>query len=152
MSEVLKYACGVLARREYAVEELRARLQSRWPEDATIDQVIDQLVDEGLLSDRRFAESFVRSRVGKFQGPRKIRAVLLQRGVPDSEIERALAREDSSWTQLAVDWLLRQRADVRDYQTRAAFYRRLSNRGFTHSQAMSALDRSQDPGSSPGNR
>lgn len=141
MSDALDYACRLLARREHSVGELRRKLETKWPGEDSNTTVIDQLVEEGSLSDRRFAAAFVRSRVARLQGPRKIRAELLRRSVSDLDFEEAARELDTSWTDLALEWLSRQSGDGSDYESRAKYYRRLVNRGFTHDQAMDALNR-----------
>lgn len=138
----------MLARREYAVAELQRKLDSKFPEADDIEVVLARLVEEGMVCDRRFAAAFVRSRVVKMQGPRKIRAELRRRAVADTDIENALEEAVSRWTDLAEEWLQRQSFRELDYETRAKYYRRLVNRGFTHDQAMDALNSRdvQDPG------
>lgn len=131
----------MLARREYSVSELRRKLEGKYTNVDDIDAVVRRLVDEGMVCDRRFAEAFVRSRIARWQGPRKIRAELLRRGVAQGDIHAALDSNMTSWTDLAAEWLLRQGRLDSDYETRAKFYRRLANRGFTHDQAMDALNR-----------
>lgn len=142
-SELRAYAYRLLGRREYAVAELDQRLRQKWPEaDAgTVEELLEALVDENLLSDARFAESFVRSHVQRHQGPRKIRAALSARGVDDALASRELDAHAGQWTDLAAAWLERQQPGELDYAARGKFYRRLLNRGFTHDQAMDALDR-----------
>ena len=140
MSEVRAYACRLLARREYAVGELRRKLETKWPGREEIDAEVESLVEEGLLSDARFAEGFVRSRVARWQGPRKIRAELMRRSVCEAEIDAALTASGQDWTGLASEWLGRQGCDLGDYDSRTKYYRRLVNRGFTHDQAMDALN------------
>lgn len=135
----------MLSRREYAVAELQRKLRTKFPEDPTVDEVVDRLVEEGMVCDRRFADAFVRSRVTRLQGPRKIRAELKRRSVGDPLIDEALEGAVDSWTALAADWLTRQRHDPADYQSRAKYYRRLVNRGFTHDQAMDALNQRKAP-------
>lgn len=135
----MKHAGRLLARREYSVGELRRKLETKWPESDEIDPAIERLLEEGLLSDRRFAAAFTRSRTARFQGPRKIRAELLGRSVAEADIDAALQEVGRSWTDLASEWLARQRVDASDYDSRAKYYRRLVNRGFTHDQAMDAL-------------
>lgn len=139
MSEIMEYAGRLLARREYSVGELRRKLARRWPGSDEIEPAIERLLEDGLLSDRRFAEAFARSRVARFQGPRKIRAELAGRSVSETDIEAALQEVGGSWTDLASEWLARQGGDTSDYDGRARYYRRLLNRGFTHDQAMNAL-------------
>jgi regulatory protein len=148
MNEMLDYAGRLLARREHSVGELRRKLERKWPGDEGIESALERLVEERMLSDQRFAAAFVRSRVTRLQGPRKIRAELKQRFLCDADIATALESEESSWTDLAMQWLARQGSGASDYEGRARYYRRLVNRGFTHDQAMDALTAhsSRDPG------
>lgn len=139
MSEALQYACRLLARREYSVGEMRQKLTRKWPESDQVDAVLERLVDEGMVCDRRFAEAFVRSREARQQGPRKIRAELRRRSVSDSDTDAALEAAGVDWTALARQWLQRQSVGQRDYDARAKYYRRLTSRGFTHDQALEAL-------------
>lgn len=139
MKEVRDYACRLLARREYSVAELERRLRVKWPGSEEVDTVVSQLVEEGLLSDRRFTRVFVRSRIARHQGPRRIRAELMRRSVSDEDIGAVLDDVGRSWTELAREWLARQGAKLSDFDSRAKYYRRLVNRGFTHDQAMDAL-------------
>lgn len=135
------FAYRLLGRREYSIAELARRLEQKWPQAGDIGSLIEALVDENLLSDRRFAESFVRSRLQRSQGPLKIKAALRAKGVADGDIAVALAAGDGQWAQLAEAWLQRQHAGALDYDDRKKYYRRLVSRGFTHEQAMDAIKR-----------
>jgi regulatory protein len=139
VSEVLQYACRLLARREYSAGELRRKLELKWPKSCELDVTLERLVSEGMIDDRRFTEAFIRSRVARLQGPRKIRAELKRRLVADQEITTALEDADLSWSEIAGQWLARQGQVPADYSSKATYYRRLVNRGFTHDQAMDAL-------------
>jgi regulatory protein len=146
-SKIRAFAQGLLSRREYAVLELRARLFKKWPDsDETgqaIDDVISDLRREDLLSDQRFAESFIRFRCQRFQGPFKIHADLRKRMVPQDIIDSCLGRVEDGWDKLAADWLAKQTYEALDYAEKGKYYRRLTSRGFNHQQAMNALDRFQ---------
>lgn len=65
--------------------------------DAWVDAVINDLVRHGLLSDERFAESFVRRGIDRGHGPLKIRAGLRSRAVADDIIDDALTFSDDFW-------------------------------------------------------
>lgn len=140
MNDEFGYACRLLARREYSEGELRRKLRIKWPDSDEIDAVIGRLLDEGLLSDQRYSAAFIRSRVEKLQGPRKIRAELARRAVPGEVAEQCLEAAAVDWRDLASQWLARQSGISNDYQMRAKYYRRLVSRGFTHDQAMDALN------------
>ena len=136
------HAYRLLGRREYSVHELGQRLRRKWPEAdcAAIDDLLEALGEENLLSDERFAESYLRSTLQRHQGPLKIRAALRARGVDDAVTAAALDRHAGGWTDLAADWLGRRHPGPLDFDARKKFYRRLVNRGFTHDQAMDALN------------
>ena len=133
------FACSLLARREYGVVELGRRIRRKWPGAGKIDELIASLVEENLLSDQRYAESFVRFRRQRFQGPLKIRADLRSKGVDDALISRELDAHGDEWTGLAAQWLERQNPGSIDFEKKKKYYRRLLSRGFTHDQAMDAL-------------
>jgi regulatory protein len=145
------YAERLLARREYAVLELQARLvkkwsgkwSGKWPGLEQIEERVAQLISvlqaDGVLSDERFAESFIRSRRRRCHGPIKIQAELRQRQVPEAVIAGKLEQAEDDWTALAAAWLSRQCPGPLDFAGRAKYYRRLMHRGFSHQQAMGAL-------------
>ena len=64
---------------------------------------IQKLEDEGLLSDERFAESYMHSRKRKGFGPLRIKNELRERGVSDS-ISRSLV-DSEDWSLLAHESL-----------------------------------------------
>jgi regulatory protein len=140
------FAYRLLGRREYSVFELQNRIQQKWPDvegvDAMAEELLAALQEENLLSDERFVESFVRSRVNRHQGPLKIKAALRGKGVSDSLISMELEARSEEWTDLACEWLERQHHGPIDFDTKKKLYRRLANRGFTHAQAMDAIERS----------
>ncbi|MCG8432680.1 MAG: recombination regulator RecX [Gammaproteobacteria bacterium] len=136
-----RVATGLLARREHSAFELQRKLQSRGVQSALIEQLIEELQQENLLSDVRFTEQFVRSRSERGSGPVKIRLELQERGVNDKHI-------DATIQALARDWV-RAAAQVRekkfgktvpsDYTEQAKQARFLQSRGFTAEQIRKAL-------------
>ena len=97
MSGALKgRALKMLARREHSRAELARKLaDDATPED--LQAVLDHLERSGLLSDARFAESFVSSRAPRF-GSAKLRHALRARGVADEIIAAALSAGAGSET------------------------------------------------------
>ena len=69
--------------------------------NAWADAVLDDLEQHGLLSDARFAESFVRRGIDRGHGPLKIRAGLRSRAVADDIIDDALTFSDDFWLECA---------------------------------------------------
>ncbi|HET6566169.1 MAG TPA: regulatory protein RecX [Xanthomonadales bacterium] len=144
LNDLRAYAMRLLAKREYAVNELHGRLCTKWRGTDGIGdlagELVSELVDEGALSDQRYVAAFVRSRQQRNQGPVKIRAELRQRRLSDALVETSMEQDDEFWTNLALGWLSRQHHGPLEFEDRTKYYRRLVNRGFSHNQAMSALE------------
>ena len=121
----------LLARREHARYELRRKLAQRGFSAGEIDAALDRLEEEGLLSDERFAETFVRQRADRGYGPLRIRQELRDRGVEDGLISTTLASWTGQWLAVAVRQhekrFGRQPEDARE---RARQQRHLQSRGF----------------------
>ena len=143
LNDMRAFAYRLLGRREYSVFELGQRLRQKWSAvdniDSLSDELIEALVEENLVSDERFTESFVRSRLQRHQGPLKIKAQLRNKGIADALISSELANYSEQWTELAREWLQRQHPGPLDFDGRKKYYRRLASRGFTHEQAMQAM-------------
>ena len=135
-------ALRLLSRREHSRRELLAKLKLRGFDSSLAHSVIDDLEDEGLQSDRRYAEAFVYSRRGRLQGPLKIRSELQNRGVSKSLIDEAFERYAGDWAELAVAFIEKRRMTglLADFDQRQKVYRRLANRGFSHADAIAAIE------------
>jgi regulatory protein len=125
-----------LARREHGEQELTRKLLARGFDPAPVDAAVDTLIADGLLSDRRFVESFVSSRCQNGSGPQKIQAELRQRGIDDSLVNACLEAVDEQW----LDRLRQVRekkfgADLpQSFSERNRQMRFLQQRGFTSEQ------------------
>ncbi len=131
----------LLSRREHSRRELRAKLLSRKFSPADVEPVLEQLVKDGLLSDARFAEAYVASRVRKGHGPTRIRLALEERGVSDVLIAEHLETVEINWGELAVT--VRDKkfgeqtvSNFREWAQQAKF---LQYRGFTNGQIRDVL-------------
>lgn len=140
-STLYDYAISLLARRDYSVAELYDRLGRRTDERALIDTVIGNLQQQGLQSDRRFAEMFVRSRISRRHGPRRITNELKLKGINDTVAREALAAADTDWYALACEALAsRFSSPGRDLREKAKQQRFMAGRGFDGDQMRHALD------------
>lgn len=139
--EIRNRALGLLARREHSRVELVGKLAGRGFPAADIETVLDELTEEKLQSDTRFAESYLYARVQRGQGPHRIRAELCQRGVDDVIIEQVVTLADTDWFELAREaWRKRFGMPAEDYAGRAKQARFLQNRGFGHEHIQYALE------------
>lgn len=140
-------ALRLLARREYARGELHTRLVAKGHATDEIEACLDALVEQGLQSDARFAESLLRARVARGQGPVKIRAELIRCGVDDDTVRQAFREADDKvdWFALAAEVLARRfsgpGAEPRERARRERF---LAGRGFDFDQLRHALDHAWD--------
>jgi regulatory protein len=99
-----------------------------------------------MLSDIRFAESFVLNRVERGAGPVRIRAELTVRGVDNEIIDSSMAEYASSWNELAAEvYRKRYRGEpVADFEEKARRANFLQGRGFSSEQVRYALEHCDD--------
>lgn len=134
-----KFALQYLSRREYSKQELIAKLESRGISRAAATEVAEQLEVAHLLSDRRFAEQLVSTRIRKGYGPFRIRIELQAKGIDAELINEVLALDDEVWNNLAKSVLQRHfglSTPIHDAD-RARRMRYLQRRGFSSSQIRS---------------
>jgi regulatory protein len=110
-TEVRDAAIRLLAQREHSADELRRKLRRRRYAVATIANVVESLDAARSVSDERFAESFVRVRSERGQGPLKIRAELRERGVSDGVVDEVMTATADFWLERA------QKARVKRFGT-----------------------------------
>jgi regulatory protein len=140
-AEIHEIAVRYLTRREYGIEELRRKLIQRGSDSIIAENVVSKLADENLVSDQRFAEMYIRTRVRRLYGPVKIRGELRGLGVSDRFIAEEMPSDQETWLENAFHWAEKRCRGELDYAGRVKIYRSLMNRGFTHEQANIALDR-----------
>jgi len=102
---IYQRALRLLAHREHSRQELFQKLQQKaciTSDDSVFHAVLDRLQCEGYQSDQRFVESFIRSRVSRGQGQRKIHYDLQRCGI-DSTFSQAVLQQVEQT--LAIDWL-----------------------------------------------
>ncbi|MFQ5643521.1 MAG: regulatory protein RecX [Thiogranum sp.] len=135
-------ALRLLARREHSELELRNKLAARKFSDEVIATVLAGLLDEGLLSNRRFVEVYVRSRFERGYGPVRIRAELRERGIGAELMEQPLAELSQSWVESAARQRHKRfgRQVPDDYRERTRQMHFLQRRGFSGEQIRAAFD------------
>ncbi|MGM8931825.1 regulatory protein RecX [Salinicola halophyticus] len=133
-------AIRFLARREYSRVELESRLHAKGVESEEIRATLDDLARDGLQSDARFAEVFVRSRVARGQGPVRIRVDLGQRGISEPLMTLAFETESPDWQALACQALAKRFDDPgATPRERAKRERFLAGRGFEFDDVRHAM-------------
>jgi len=130
---VRRVAMDLLARREHGRVELTRKLRQRGAPPDLIEPALDRLCEQGLLSESRYLESYVRSRAHAGYGPLRIREELSQRGLPKADIEQALRDSGFDWAEQLRDLWQRKFAGQipADARERAKQGRFLSYRGYS---------------------
>ncbi len=127
----------LLARREHSRLELYQKLKQKKFEPNIINTELDKLSDEGLQSDERFAEAFLRSRIDKGKGPNIILSELLQKGVDELLVSNVLESiSEGQWCEVAYETMNKKLGNESelDYDKQLKLMKFLNNRGFTRSQ------------------
>ena len=117
-------------------------------EDLSAEQLMDliqtevqKLTESGLQSNARLAESFIRSRANRGQGPLKIRMELRNKGISDAEIELAMEEAATDWQAIAIEVAEKKfQLEDPDPRQRAKRQRFLQQRGFSFEQ-IQAVER-----------
>jgi regulatory protein len=134
-------AMDLLARREHSRRELSEKLFRRFPFQQTIDEQLDRLEQDGLLSDERFVESFVNYRYNSGKGPLRILQELKQKGIDQELIDAYVDPKEEHWRECAQQVLQKKfgadkASSPAEKAKRARF---LQYRGFTSEQVFRLL-------------
>ena len=92
-----------LSRREHSSREILNKMSNRVESKEMLLDSIKELIEDGLLSDERFAESYFQSRKNRGYGPLRIRNELKQRGIGD-QLFFTLSNE-VNWSKYALEAL-----------------------------------------------
>lgn len=137
----LARAIDLLSRREHSQAEIRKKLISKGHDADEVDDIILRLVKEDILSDERYAESYVRQRVGKGYGPVRIRQELKQRDVSDYLITQSLSEYDAKWVEVVQRvYEKKYRCPPDDFKERGKRMNFLRYRGFSMDQISFILN------------
>jgi regulatory protein len=100
LNKLKQKAMDLLARREHSRYELSQKLRDRDFAPDDIQAVLDQLEQSNLLSDARFAESYIMMRSQRGYGQLRIKQELVERGVSENIIEAMLHEGAWEWASL----------------------------------------------------
>jgi regulatory protein len=136
-----KTAMDFLARREHSEQQLTRKLTGRGFDEQLVEIAVAELVADGLLSDVRFAEAFVNSRVQRGSGPQKIRMELRERGVAAELVSLSIEAFEDQWWQRVREVREKKFGSEQpgDFKERSRQMRFLQQRGFTSEQISAAF-------------
>jgi regulatory protein len=139
-------AVSSLARRDHSALELSRKLKKSGFDEFEIEDSLAKLQQAGLQSDRRYAESFVNSRINRGYGSVRIRMELKERGVASDIITDSLQQAEIDWFALAAEVRSKRfgEHDPEDFKDRAKQQRFLQYRGFTHDEITESFNVTDD--------
>lgn len=139
--EILAKALAAISRKDRTEREMRDWLAEREVEPEEIDRVLEYLIENLAIDDRRYAVNFTadkRELAG--WGRDRIRETLLRRGVPRHLVEEAVGDGDrESEIDRAVKVLKEKGARLDDDRGRQRALGLLSRRGYDAEEAYAAI-------------
>jgi regulatory protein len=99
-TDVKAAAIKLLARRDFASADLRARLVAGGYDEQGVGDLLADLVADGTLNDERYAQNYVTYHAGRGHGPERIAAELRRLGVASELVEASIA-SGPDWRGLA---------------------------------------------------
>ncbi|MCK5198083.1 MAG: regulatory protein RecX, partial [Spirochaetales bacterium] len=136
-----KKALELLGAREHSVYQLKQKLLMRDFDLQVVLRVLDELQDEGSLSNVRFIEAWVTSRLRKHpEGYRSLSAGLVKAGVPSDEVREYLV---PFMEEIDLDRLIEEAAEKilkKNNITKDKLVRGLKNRGFDDSSIIRFIE------------
>ncbi|MBK5233172.1 MAG: regulatory protein RecX [Thermoleophilia bacterium] len=141
--EVLAKALGAIGRKERTVTEMRAWLGEREVEPDEIQRVVNFLIENEALNDRKFAIEYTSDkREISGWGQTRIRETLRKRGMPEGLIQEALAQDTGeSEVDRAARTLEERGVDLSDDRGKSRALGLLSRRGYSVEEAYAAIRR-----------
>ncbi|NWF39841.1 regulatory protein RecX [Mariprofundus sp. NF] len=138
------YAVRLLSQREFNTREMADRLANRDYDAEIVTEVIRQLKSDNYLSEQRYAEAFLRSRLKRGEAPWLAAQKAKQKGAESSALQAALAEISEAYDDEQVCCeLLDQRDpgglrfdDERVWQRQARFLR---NKGHNSATILRVL-------------
>lgn len=137
--DIRNAALGYLARREHSYKELLTKVTAKFPcSSDVVETALDELVESQLLSDHRFADVYIRSRLNKGFGPERIALELREKGVDQTIIKEGLNDSGIDWRDVAFNvWKKKFRLSTDElpalnYSEKSRQSNFLRYRGFRH--------------------
>ena len=129
---ITEVAVSLLARREHSTLELRQKLKHRGFSEVDVEDVVEQLLTNNLLSDERFTETYINMRKHRGFGPLRIANELRERGVGADLIDQYLDKNSAEWRVVMQRQYAKKYGDEQagDYAEKAKRAKYVQNRGF----------------------
>ncbi len=130
----------LLARREYSAAEAKEKLLHDGFSEETAEEAVAKAVEGNVISDARYAEALVRTRLAAGKGRRGIERELAQKGIaPEliSEWGQSPGDDEGQELERALEVLCKR--PPRSKNPRDAGYRKLISKGYSSPIASTAV-------------
>lgn len=126
-------ALRLLERREHTGLEIKTKLLRRGFRVQEIVPLLDKLKSEDLLSETRYIEDYIESRIRKGYGPKRIEMELVGKGLVGEDIQAGLQSADTDWAENARRCYTRKyHTPAETYQEKAKRMQYLYRQGYSH--------------------
>ncbi len=134
LPDVIQAGLRLLVRREHSRLELSRKLAARGYGASLIHSALEQLEEQGQLSEVRFTQQYISSRIRKGYGPVRIRQELAERGIAELQMDDGFTANEVDWYSLMERACIHKygNVEVDEYKGQAKRARFLEYRGFPH--------------------
>ncbi len=135
-------ALELLSRREHSVYELKQKLKIKIIDLQTdeLDEVIEKLKNQNLLSDQRFALAVIKQKSSQGYGPKFIELYLKNKFVSSNDYD--IYEQNIDWIEICVNQIAKKiRSSSVSLKEKEKISRFLSNRGFNYEIIKSAFNK-----------
>ena len=131
----------LLARREHGVIELSRKLVTKGFDAALVEEAVEALHNDRLVSDQRFCESMINSRFNRGNGPVKVRYELRNKGVAEHVVDNVMDELHPDWQRSLVKLIKKKYAGQLSGTPaeRVKQVKFLASRGFPHDMIYSVI-------------
>ena len=138
VSEIITKLERYCAYQDRCTQEVLTKLRSLQVEEKEAQQILRLLKNDGFVDDERYAQSYIRGKVGLKQwGKQKIRMSLLQKGIPkeliDKYLEHITPQQYTDNLQAAVRKWTQSHGPVTQ-ENITKLYRHLMSKGYTYEE------------------
>lgn len=95
--KIYQIALDYLARREHTRFTLREKLMQKGFLHQSVEAVLDILIQQGFLNEKRFCEAFIQKRIRQGYGPVRITAECHQYNINNDVIFSQLPQDEEFW-------------------------------------------------------
>lgn len=147
LNRAIRYACHLLGSREYSCKSMKSKLLSKSYSQEVAEQALSFLLDNDLISDTRFCESFIKSKSNRGQGLSRIKYELNQSGIAGNIVESVLDSMEICWQNICditCEKKIRSANIMNDIKGRQKIERFLRYRGFSSSEIRHAIEQNKN--------